>query len=390
MKSERLNFSQRYKEALLAHLKDSPTNLDSAYGLFRAGLDAGAPSLNLAKLHEATMVRKVPPGCPPDKREALLKQAGLFFAEVELSINNSRRNGQDSSVQLKKIIASLSVRTAELAASKLELINENAHLKAVEKKLKKSESHYAKSLENSKRLQEQLRRLSHQILSAQEDERKKISRELHDVIAQALTGINVRLSTLKKEASLNTKGLERNIAQTQRVVVKSTNIVHEFARELRPAVLDDLGLIPALHSFMKNFTSRTGVRTWLTAFAGVEELDTNKRTALFRVAQEALTNVARHARATRADVTIEQRDNFICMTIKDDGRSFQLQRVMNSKGRKCFGLIGMRERVEMVGGHIEIKSDKGEGTTVIATVPFCKAARVQANAIALETTTTNT
>jgi signal transduction histidine kinase len=384
MKSERLNFSQRYKEALLAHLKDSPANLDSAYGLFREGLDAGAVSLNLAKLHESIMVRDVLPDCPQDKREALLKQAGLFFAEVELSINNSRRNGHASAAQLKKIIASLSVRTAELAASKLELIDENIRLKAVEKKLKKSESHYAKSLENSKCLQEQLRHLSHQILSAQEDERKKISRELHDVIAQALTGINVRLATLKKEASLNTKGLERNIAQTQRVVVKSTNIVHQFARELRPAVLDDLGLIPALHSFMKNFTSRTGVRTWLTAFAGVEELDTNKRTALFRIAQEALTNVARHARATRADVTIEQRDNFICMTIKDDGRSFQLQRVMNSKGRKCLGLIGMRERAEMVGGHIEITSAKGEGTTVAAIVPFCKAARAQAEATAQE------
>ncbi len=117
-------------------------------------------------------------------------------------------------------------------------------------------------LEQSDHLQEQLRRLSRQILSAQEDERKKISRELHDVIAQTLTGINVRLATLKKEAALNTKGLDRNIARTQRLVEKSVDIVHQFARELRPAVLDDLGLIPALHSFVKIFSKRTGIRTF--------------------------------------------------------------------------------------------------------------------------------
>ncbi len=98
-----------------------------------------------------------------------------------------------------------------------------------------------------------------------------ISRELHDVIAQTLTGINVRLAALKKESTLNNKDLQRNIASTQRLVEKSVDIVHRFARELRPAVLDDLGLIPALHSFMKDFTKRTGVRVSLTAFAAKME-----------------------------------------------------------------------------------------------------------------------
>src|ERR1700690_167233 len=106
-------------------------------------------------------------------------------------------------------------------------------------------------LDQSRHMQEQLRQLSRQILLAQEDERKRISRELHDVIAQTLTGINVRLAALKKEAGLNTQNLDRDIARTQRLVEKSVNIVHDFARELRPAVLDDLGLIPALHLFVK-------------------------------------------------------------------------------------------------------------------------------------------
>ena len=189
-----------------------------------------------------------------------------------------------------------------LAASNQELSLEITQRKAAEAALKKSEDHYSELLRKSEHLQGQLRRLSRQILSAQEDERKRISRELHDVIAQTLTGINIRLTTLKTEAAINTNGLDRNIARTQRLVEKSVNIVHEFARELRPAVLDDLGLIPALHSFVKLFSKRTRIHVHLKAFAGVEEFDGNQRTMLYRVAQEALTNVSRHAHASRVEV----------------------------------------------------------------------------------------
>jgi signal transduction histidine kinase len=242
--------------------------------------------------------------------------------------------------------------------------------KAAEEALQKSERHYSQLLEKSERLQEQLRRLSRQILSAQEEERKEISRELHDVIAQTLTGINVRLAALKKEAAVNTKGLDRNIARTQRLVEKSVNIVHQFARELRPAVLDDLGLIPALHSYMKSFTTRTGVRTHLTAFTEIEQLDTAKRTVLYRIAQESLTNVARHAKASRADVSIQKIPAGICMKVKDDGKSFQVEEMLHGKGTKRLGLLGMRERVEMIGGTFCIESAVGQGTTVQVELPF--------------------
>jgi signal transduction histidine kinase len=191
---------------------------------------------------------------------------------------------------------------------------------------------------------------------------------LHDVIAQTLTGINIRLANLKKEASVNTKGLDRNIARTQKLVEKSVNIVHQFARELRPAVLDDLGLIPALHSFMKSFATRTGVRTHLTAFAGVEKLDTARRTVLFRIAQEALTNVSRHAQASRVEVNLQKTPDGICMKIQDDGKSFDVERVMHAKGGKRLGLLGMRERMEMIGGQLGIESAPGKGTTITAQI----------------------
>jgi signal transduction histidine kinase len=367
------NFSRRYQSALRTHLKQGrQAGLESARGLGGRALSAGLQTLDLAKLHEQTLVANLLPGCPARKRAAVIKQAGIFFAVAITPIEKKHRSAREATAHLKKFIETLSQRTVELAASNLELSLEIAQRKAVEEALKKSERHYSQLLEQSDRLQEQLRRLSRQILSAQEDERKKISRELHDVIAQTLTGINIRLATLKKEAALSTKGLDRNIARTQQLVEKSVSLVHQFARELRPAVLDDLGLIPALHSYMKNFTTQTGVRTHLTAFAGVEQLDIARRTVLFRVVQEALTNVARHAQASRVGVRIQKLPNRILMKIKDNGKSFIVKNALQANGSKHLGLLGMRERLEMVGGYFSVASTPGQGTTIEAQIPLNK------------------
>ncbi|SDT97375.1 Histidine kinase-, DNA gyrase B-, and HSP90-like ATPase [Verrucomicrobium sp. GAS474] len=282
-------------------------------------------------------------------------------------------HAKETTAQLKRLIASLRHSTVELAASNLELSREITQRKKAEKALKRSELHYAQLLAQSDLQQQKLRHLSRQILSAQEEERKKISRELHDVIAQTLAGITIRLAALKKEAKLKTRSLDLNIARTQRLVEKSVNLVQQFARELRPAVLDDLGLIPALHSFMKAFTARTGVHTRLTASAGIERLDTTRRTALFRIAQEALTNVARHARASRVEITLRELPNSVSMTVQDDGISFQTKETGPSRGRKRLGLLGMRERVEMVGGSFDVESSPGKGTTLTAHIPLGKA-----------------
>ena len=271
-----------------------------------------------------------------------------------------------------KAAAEAQRRSEALAASNRKLEKAIDQRQQVEKSLKISEQHQRQLLEHSRNMQEQLRQLSRQVLSTQEEERREISRELHDVIAQTLTGINIRLAALKKDAAVNTKGLDRKIAQTQRLVEKSVDIVHEFARELRPAVLDDLGLIPALHSFVKLFSKRTRIQVHLKAFAGIEELEIAKRTAFFRVAQEALNNVARHAHASRVEVSIQKLPDCIYMKIKDDGKSFEVERVLNAKGRKRLGLLGMRERLEMVGGLFGVESVQGKGTTIIAQIPLGK------------------
>jgi signal transduction histidine kinase len=370
-------FSKHYKAALRKHLQQGKSaSLESARGLGSEALAAGLQTLDLAKLHEQTLLIELLPIHPPRRRFALIRQAGRFFAAAILPIEKLHRGAREATAHLKKIVESLSQRTVELAASNLELSVEISQRKAVEAALKKSKRHYGVLLAQSDQMQEQLRQLSRQILSAQEDERKKISRELHDVIAQTLTGINIRLAALKKEAGLNTKGLERSIERTQKLVEKSVDIVHQFARELRPAVLDDLGLIPALHSFVKLFSKRTHLHVDLKVFAGVEQLDSNQRTILYRVAQEALNNVARHAQASRVEVGIQKlADGGMGMRIHDNGKSFDVDGVLKAKGRKRLGLLGMRERLEMVGGSFSVESAPGKGTTIIAQIPPGKTVR---------------
>jgi PAS domain S-box-containing protein len=308
---------------------------------------------------------------------ALLREGGAsFWANIHgaaaISAGGPRKwcRVAISDITALKLSEEAEHRVEALAEANHELRLEIVRRQALEESLKNNEQHKNQLLAQSHLLQDQLRHLSRQIMRAQEEERKRISLELHDVIAQTLTGINVQLAALAKQARLNPQGFGRTIAHTQRLVEKSVDTVHQFARELRPAVLDDLGLIPALHSFMKSFSVRTGIRTHLTAFAGVEQLDAACRTALFRVAQEALTNVARHAQARWADVSIHKLPDCICMKIKDDGKSFQARRMMERKVGKRLGLLGMRERMEMVGGRFEIESVVGAGTTIQARIPL--------------------
>ena len=364
--------AQRYVAALRKHLTQGPradAPRGTAQGLGRRAVAIGLETLDLARFHEQALITLVLPGYSPGVRERMVRRAGKFFAAAITPIEKTHHTAREANASLNQMLQTLSERSVDLVASNRQLKQEIVQRKSVEESLRKSEQHYSRLLKQSRHMQEQLRLLSRQLLSAQEEERKMISRELHDEIAQTLTGINIRLASLKTEATVNTTGLQKKISSTQRLVEKSVDIVHRFARELRPTVLDDLGLIPALHSFMKNFTTRTGVRVHLTAFAAVERLDAAKRTVLFRVAQEALTNVARHAQASRVEVTIQKLPDCICMKIKDDGKSFQAQRVMHSKRNTRLGLIGMRERLEMVGGSFSIEASPGKGTTIHAQIP---------------------
>lgn len=370
MKRKLTGFSRRYHAALRKHLQGRPGN-PLAAGLGRQAMTIGIETLDLARIHEQALVRLVLPGYSPGAREGMVRRAGTFFAKTITPIEKTHRTAREANAHLNQMVRTLSERSQELIAANRQMKQEIVQRRSAEESLRNSEQHYSQLLEQSRRMQEQLRLLSRQLLSAQEEERKKISRELHDVIAQTLTSINVQLATLKREAAIDARGLERNIARTQKLVEKSVNIVHRFARELRPTVLDDLGLIPALHTFMKGFREETGIRVSLSAAAAVEQVHGDKRVVLYRVAQEALTNVARHAQASQAQVNIQKLDGAIYMKIKDDGKGFQGERALRKKNKRL-GLLGMRERLEMVGGTFNITSAPGKGTTILVQIPLMR------------------
>ncbi len=256
-----------------------------------------------------------------------------------------------------------------MTATNQKLSREIVTRHAVEESLLKTEHEQARLLEQSRRQQEQLRDMSHQILHAQEEERKRISRELHDVIAQTLVGINVQLVALIEGNPDTPRALRRKVARIHRLLEESVEIVHRFARELRPTMLDDLGLIPALHAYLKKFMDDTGIRASLKVFAGIENAPGPIRTTLYRVAQEALTNVARHARSTQVSVSIEEIGNSICMEIADDGCGFKVNKPSRPGDSGRLGLLGMRERVEMIGGTFHVDSSPGKSTTIRVKVP---------------------
>ncbi|MDD2598822.1 MAG: histidine kinase [Kiritimatiellae bacterium] len=346
-------------------------DLQSALRLGRRAVAIKLETLDMAAIHEHALLQQIQPvDTPAAVRAKLLKLATMFFAEAITPLEEGHRGAIEFNNTLSQINEELNQRTLDLVKSNQQLKKEIARRKVVEKTLRESQQQTIELLEQSRLLQTQLRMLSRNILRAQEDERKRISRELHDVVVQLLTGINVQLTILKNESLVSTKELSRKISDAQRLVVKSVDIVHRFARELRPSVLDDLGLMPALHTFMKSFMEESGVRVTLTAFEGVEKLSNTKRTVVYRVVQEALTNVARHAHAGRVDVCIEKIASAVRIHIKDDGRGFDLKKLLRAKKIKHLGVLGMRERVEMVRGTFKIESAPEQGTTILIQIPF--------------------
>ena len=310
--------------------------------------------------------------------EVSLLSAGraTFLAELQamsaVTISGARKwcRVAVSDITARKFAEEAQLRIEILAATNQKLEAEIIRRQEVEAALRTSEQGAHQLLKGSHRMQDKLRQLSHQILTVQEEQRKEISRELHDKIIQHLVGINIHLDTFIKAAAIHPHGIRQSIAPLRRLIQKSLQSVHRFACDLRPASLDDLGLIPALRSYIRNLPKASGRRIEFASIAGVEALDNAKRTVLYRVAQEALTNSSKHSQATVVKVLISKARNGVCLEVSDNGKAFDIGRIADSQLGQHLGLIGMRERVEMVGGLFSIESSAGSGTTIRAVIPF--------------------
>lgn len=220
--------ARRYQGALREHLKtDSGIVVPTAVRLGRQSIAFGLDTLGLARIHEQALAAL---GLA-DARNGIIKRAEIFFTEVIGPVVETHRAGRESKTQLHRLNKTLNRRTIELAATNRQLQRGIRRRKSVENALKKSGVQYSRLLRDSLQLQEGLRQLTHEVFTAQEAERKKISRELQDEIGQTLLGISVRLLSLKQEARTNTKGLKNEIASTQKLVLESAKSVRRVARE---------------------------------------------------------------------------------------------------------------------------------------------------------------
>jgi len=213
-----------------------------------------------------------------------------------------------------------------------------------------------------------------QILHVQEEERKRISRELHDELGQALAAINTHLALVQRECVGDQDAeLRTGIADVEKVLVGAIERMHSFARALRSAALDDLGLLPALRSYLKDYAERTGLLVRFERSAKDASLNAEQKTALFRIAQESLANVAKHAQATEVVVTLGFAEDKMQLRIKDNGKGFVVSQQRTAVEKNRLGLLGMQERARLVNGRCLVQSAPGCGTTVMAEIPLADA-----------------
>ena len=225
----------------------------------------------------------------------------------------------------------------------------------------------ARDISERKQIQEALRLYSRALIDAQETERQRIARELHDEIGQVLTAVRINLQTAK--TARDTAEAARHIEDSIRVTDEALRQVRDLSLDLRPPHLDDFGLTTALRWFIDRFSQRTGIVTEFEATDDEQRLTRETETACFRIAQEALTNVARHAKAKRVSVRLNRNRDQLFLTVKDDGVGFDVKALKDSTP-VALGLRGMKERASAVRGRIDIDSADGKGTQVRARFPI--------------------
>ena len=218
------------------------------------------------------------------------------------------------------------------------------------------------------RSRDQLQKLSRRLITAQETERQRIARELHDDIGGSLSAIKMNLQSIRRTTAI--PALTARLQESIEVVDQTLRRVRDLSVALRPSLLDDLGLVPALRWYVGRQSERGGLKC---TFDADEEIQPppEVQTACFRIAQEALTNVMRHAGAQNAEVSLRRADEMLELIVTDDGRGFDVRLAVGRIGADAsLGLLGMRERARLLGGRVTIESRLRKGTVVRARIPL--------------------
>jgi len=239
-------------------------------------------------------------------------------------------------------------RTKELSR-----VNENLHIEIV------------KHTESEKERLQLLRRL----VTAQEEERRRISRELHDQTGQHLSALLLGLKTLNKSTGNGSESLHKGLLQLQRLTERLVDDAHHLAWELRPVALDDLGLEMAISNYVDKWSDRNSIALDFHSSLDKRRFSPSVEIAVYRIVQEALTNVLKHAQASRVSVMLEYRNDELLVIVEDNGRGFQPEIPLTVNERGGLGLVGIRERVALVSGTFNIESTPGSGATLVIRIP---------------------
>ena len=214
----------------------------------------------------------------------------------------------------------------------------------------------------------QLEELSMFMQAAVEEERKHIARELHDELGQTMTALCFDLNWISENMDTQEGRIRDKLLSMSTMVNGTVDVIHRISEDLRPGMLDDLGLAAAIENYVTEFSERTGIPVKLFMNPLTSGMDDKVATALFRIVQESLTNVTRHSGASLVTVYLQELENQILLIVQDNGRGLLLGQDVN---KKTYGLLGMRERVKMLGGTLNISTEPGSGVRIEASVPKC-------------------
>jgi len=216
---------------------------------------------------------------------------------------------------------------------------------------------------------QQMQGLGLSVILAQEEERKRVAREIHDGPAQSLANIVMRAEYCLKLMEVNPAMLKEELYGLMELVRASLQDVRKIIFDLRPMSLDDLGLVPALRRYAEQYTKDYGILVEITIMGKERELKSSLVVALFRVIQEFMTNTRKYAKATEIVIKIEYLPKKVNVVVRDNGCGFDVKKVLAEKNGKAFGIVGMRERIQLLRGKFEIKSTPGRGTEISLSVP---------------------
>ncbi len=308
------------------------------------------------------------------------KDGSLFWARLEAV---GARDGENGPSVIRTMVSDITEnKRAELVLAKAGKELENrvdvrtAELLTANKLMKKMLDEGKRAEERIRKSRERLRNLSGGLQSRLEEERSRISREIHDELGQSLTAMKLDLSLVRRR--LLSGGLADPAAKVHEIelgVARIIGTVRKIATDLRPGILDELGVVPAIRWMAKNFRNRTGISCKVGVRGADTITDPKLATAIFRIAQEALTNVMRHAAASQVNVSLERNGDTLILEVRDNGIGIKEGRISDSKS---LGLIGIRERVLLLGGEAQISGKPGEGTIVRVTLPVQEGANPNA------------